>query len=188
MGEGWNVFGLYAFNKKKSDNCARCPVTTALVEALPYRVSTAAFSILVPGAHILPHSGYIGYSDRVLRCHLGLQVPQEHAVGEQFAPEPWHEELDERKGIRLRAGNQYWGWRDGGLLVFDDTHVHEAWNMTDKPRVILLLDFERPERFMPPKECIEQLLAQANKDPFKVGNLGDIYLDKLTGEHGWEET
>lgn len=75
-GSGWNVFGLFAFNKKRTDNCRLCPITTALVEALPYQVSTAAFSILVPGAHILPHTGYIGYSDRVLRCHLGLQVPK----------------------------------------------------------------------------------------------------------------
>jgi aspartyl/asparaginyl beta-hydroxylase (cupin superfamily) len=37
-GEGWNVFGLYAFNKKRTDNCKLCPFTTALIEAFPYQV------------------------------------------------------------------------------------------------------------------------------------------------------
>jgi aspartyl/asparaginyl beta-hydroxylase (cupin superfamily) len=37
-GAGWNVFGLYAFNKKRTDNCQLCPVTTALIEAFPFQV------------------------------------------------------------------------------------------------------------------------------------------------------
>ena len=35
----------------------------------------AGFSRLAPGAHIVPHRGYEGYSGYVLRLHLGLQVP-----------------------------------------------------------------------------------------------------------------
>jgi beta-hydroxylase len=29
-------------------------------------------------------------------------------------------------------------------LVFDDTVEHEAWNLSDRPRVVLLLDAVRP--------------------------------------------
>ncbi len=186
-GAGWNVFGLYAFNKKRTDNCLLCPVTTRLIEAIPFQVRTAAFSILVPGAHILPHSGYVGYSDRVLRAHLGLQVPPGAEVPAEFSPVSWDWEKPERSGCFLRAGDEKWGWREGGLLVFDDTHVHEAWNFTQQERVILLLDFTRPPEFMPPKQLLDALEAEANKDPFKVGNRGDIYLDSLTSQHGWEE-
>lgn len=175
-GEGWNVFGLYAFNKKRSDNCALCPKTAALIEAFPYQVRTAAFSILVPGAHILPHSGYIGYSDRVLRCHLGLHIPPHAAVDEKFAPTEWDEQTSKHDGCYLRAGNERWGWRDGELLVFDDTHVHEAWNFSGQERVILLLDFTRPPSVMPPQEVLVALEEQSRKDPFRVGNRGDIYL------------
>ena len=31
-GEGWNVFGMYAFNKKRTDNCKMCPVTAKMIE------------------------------------------------------------------------------------------------------------------------------------------------------------
>lgn len=186
-GEGWNVFGLYAFNKKRTDNCRLCPFTTSLIEAFPYQVRTAAFSILVPGAHILPHSGYVGYSDRVLRCHLGLQIPQGAGVGSEFKPIKWNPELGERKGCFLRAGDEKWGWDNGELLVFDDTHVHEAWNFTHQERVILLLDFSRPAEFMPPQHILDALEKESAADPFRVGNRGDVYLDALTNAHGWEE-
>lgn len=186
-GEGWNVFGLYAFNKKRTENCKLCPLTSSIVESFPYQVRTAAFSILVPGAHILPHNGYIGYSDRVLRCHLGLSIPPGAEVCEGFSPSKWDDSM-ERDGCYLRAGNERWGWRDGQLLVFDDTHVHEAWNLTKVERVILLLDFTRPPSHMPPDDVLEALEREANKDPFRVGNRGDIYLESLTGAHGWEET
>lgn len=181
-GEGWNVFGLYAFNKKRSENCALCPRTTALIEAFPLQVRTAAFSILAPGAHILPHTGYLGYSDRVLRCHLGLHVPEAASVPAGFAPAKWDEDtLDARAGCFLRAGDERWGWRDGQLLVFDDTHVHEAWNNSNEERVILLLDFQRPPEFMPPQEVLDALEAQSSKDPFKVGNRGEEYLVHWVG-------
>ena len=188
-GEGWNVFGLYAFNKKRTDNCKLCPLTAGVIEAFPYQVRTAAFSILVPGAHILPHSGYVGYSDRVLRCHLGLQIPKGAGVGSEFKPTSWSEAdaLKPREGCFLRAGDEKWGWDDGELLVFDDTHVHEAWNFTQEERVILLLDFTRPPEFMPPTEMLDRLEAEAAKDPFRVGNRGDVYLESLTTSHGWEE-
>lgn len=70
-GKGWNVFGLYAFGKRSQKGCEACPETAELLQSFPKLPHTAAFSVLVPGSHILPHSGYIGYSHRVLRCHLG---------------------------------------------------------------------------------------------------------------------
>jgi len=51
--------------------------------------------------------------------------------------------------------------------------------------VILLMDFERPPEFMPDLEELQKTIEKANLDPFTTGNKGDIYLDKLTGEHGY---
>lgn len=36
----------------------------------------AGFSALSPGCHITPHAGYAGYSDKILRSHLGLIIPE----------------------------------------------------------------------------------------------------------------
>src|ERR1043166_5064430 len=68
---GWEVFGLYAFGKKLPENCGMCPATAELVERVP-GMTTAGFSRMVPGTHISPH---VGYTSAVLRCHLGVVVP-----------------------------------------------------------------------------------------------------------------
>lgn len=36
-------------------------------------------------------------------------------------------------------------WQDGKCLIFDDTVKHEAWNYSDKTRIVLLVDFKKPE-------------------------------------------
>jgi beta-hydroxylase len=115
----WDVFGLYAFGKKNAQKCALCPETTRVVETIP-RMMTAAFSWLEPGTHIKPH---VGYTPAVLRCHLGLIVPDHCA---------------------LRVGPEVRSWQEGKCMVFDDTTEHEAWNRSDAVRVVLLIDFMKP--------------------------------------------
>jgi ornithine lipid ester-linked acyl 2-hydroxylase len=117
--EGWQTFGLYAFGVKIDKNCRLCPETTKLVETIPGLV-TAGFSALAPGTHIAPHTGY---PEGLLRCHLGLVIPEDCA-------------------IRVRDNTR--SWQEGKCLVFDDTWEHEAWNKSDRTRVILLLDFKVP--------------------------------------------
>ena len=39
------------------ENCARCPVTTRLLKALPRSYQHAFFSALTPGTHIIKHHG-----------------------------------------------------------------------------------------------------------------------------------
>jgi ornithine lipid ester-linked acyl 2-hydroxylase len=115
--EGWQTFGLYAFGVKIDKNCRLCPETTKLVETIPGLV-TAGFSVLAPGTHIAPHTGY---PEGLLRCHLGLVIPEDCAI---------------------RVSGDTRSWDEGKCLVFDDTWEHEAWNKSDRTRVILLLDFK----------------------------------------------
>jgi aspartyl/asparaginyl beta-hydroxylase (cupin superfamily) len=116
---GWEVFGLYAVGRRLEQNCASCPGLAATLEAIP-GLTTAGFSVLAPGTVIKPHRGY---TSTVLRCHLGLVVPG--ACG-------------------LRVGDEVRMWEEGRCLVFDDTFEHEAWNLSEHPRVVLLLDVVRP--------------------------------------------
>lgn len=117
-GHGWTVFGLHAFGKRIDENCARCPITTGLVESIPH-MTTAGFSALAPETRIAPHTGY---TSTVLRCHLGLVVPS---------------------GCGLRVGGETRTWEEGRCLVFDDTVRHDAWNDGTTRRVVLLVDFRR---------------------------------------------
>lgn len=119
---GWAVFGLFFFGRKLVKNCAACPQTVGLLQRVPGMV-TAGFSNMMPGAHIRPHRGY---TSAVLRCHLGLVVPS---------------------GNELRVGSETRSWSEGSCLVFDDTTEHEAWNRSDRRRVVLLLDFKREAHY-----------------------------------------
>jgi ornithine lipid ester-linked acyl 2-hydroxylase len=116
--EGWDVFGLYAFGKKQDNNCKLCPETTKLVESIP-GLTTAGFSSLEAGTHIVPH---VGYSKEVLRGHLGLFIPDNCAI---------------------RVGSETKQWQEGKCLIFDDTFEHEAWNKSNLTRIVLLFDFQK---------------------------------------------
>jgi hypothetical protein len=120
----WNVFMLYELGKKNAENCAKCPETTRIVESLPAirtMVGLTYFSNLLPGAHILPHSGP---TNMRLRCHLALNVP-------------------ERCGIRV--GGEERTWAVGKCLVFDDSFQHEAWNDSNELRTVLVIDLWHPD-------------------------------------------
>ena len=120
----WKTFFLFGYGFKAEKNCAKCPETTRLMQQIP-GMKSAMFSILAPGKHIPAHRGpYKG----VLRCHLGLIVP-----------EP-------REKIRIRVGNDFRHWEEGKGMVFDDTFNHEVWHEGDSQRVVLFIDFVRPFR------------------------------------------
>jgi beta-hydroxylase len=139
FGNGWEVFGLYAFCRKLAKNCSYCPGTTSLVEQVP-GITTAGFSALQPGTHIKPH---VGYTNTVLRCHLGLIVPEECA---------------------LRVGHETKTWQEGKCMVFDDTTEHEAWNRSSTSRVVLIIDFTRPgAAFTPPAEAVQARMQEADQ-------------------------
>jgi len=120
----WKTYFFWGYGFRSDANCARCPETTRLVEAIP-GMQTAMFSILAPGKRIPPHDGpYKG----VLRYHLGLLVP------------------DRGDAVGIRVGGQVAHWQEGQSLVFDDTYEHEAWNDSDETRVVLFVDVVRPLR------------------------------------------
>jgi aspartyl/asparaginyl beta-hydroxylase (cupin superfamily) len=117
--EGWSVFGLWALRNRLHQNCDLCPITAAAIEAVP-GMTTAGFSCLGPGTKLSPH---VGYTKSILRLHLGLIVPE---------------------NCGICVGGETRCWEEGKCLVFDDTTEHSAWNDSDKPRIVLLVDFLRP--------------------------------------------
>jgi aspartyl/asparaginyl beta-hydroxylase (cupin superfamily) len=122
--DGWKTFFFFGYGFKAERNCARCPKTAELLEAIP-GLTTAFFSILSPGKHIGEHRGpWRG----VLRYHLALAVPEPAS----------------RAGIKVNGQEAHWS--EGRSLLFDDGYPHEAWNDTDGVRVILFVDVARPLR------------------------------------------
>ena len=118
----WRLFILRFVGQDNEGNRSRCPITSSLVDQVP-GMWTAMFSVLAPGKTTPWHSGGI---KGVLRYHLGMIIPDEQACTMQI----------------FRHGRRQ--WREGRSLVFDDTYLHRAANPTDRTRVVLWLDIERP--------------------------------------------
>ena len=122
----WSAFFLIRNGEVMAENAAQCPRTLAALAGAPLprvrgRDPMVLFSVLRPGAHITPHTGFL--NSRLI-CHLPLIVPP---------------------GCRFRVGNDQREWRKGRAWVFDDSIEHEAWNPGGETRVILLFDIWRPE-------------------------------------------
>ena len=122
----WSSFYLWKDGAPVEANAARCPRTLEALEDAPLsrtpgRTPSILFSMLKPGARIPPHTGMVNTR---LICHLPLIVPP---------------------GCWLRVGNETREWREGKMLIFDDSIEHEAKNPSGELRIILLFDIWRPE-------------------------------------------
>jgi aspartate beta-hydroxylase len=121
----WSVFYLWRDGKPIDEHLRRCPRTAQLLAGLPLLdiagyAPTAFFSILDAKSHIPAHTGVT--NTRVI-VHVPLIIPP---------------------ACRFRVGSTTREWRPGEAWVFDDTIEHEAWNDSDVPRAILILDVWNP--------------------------------------------
>ena len=121
----WNVAYLYLHGLDFSENMALCPRTAHILHnVLPRHYSHAFFSVLSPGAHVTPH---YGPTNKKLRLHLPLIVPPEGKA--------W-----------LRVANDVVVLERGKVVMFDDSHEHEAANdHLTHPRVVLVMDIWHPD-------------------------------------------
>jgi aspartyl/asparaginyl beta-hydroxylase (cupin superfamily) len=121
----WGVYFLWRNGVAFPDHLARFPRTVAALQGwprgdIPGCGPSAVFSILDAKTRIPPHSGV---SNARLIVHLPLIVPE---------------------GCWFRVGAERREWHPGKALVFDDTIEHEAWNGSDTPRAVLILDIWSP--------------------------------------------
>lgn len=144
----WGVFFLWKAGEPVVENLARCPRTAAALEGwdrchLAGTAPSAVFSILDARTRIPPH---VGVNNARLIVHLPLIVPP---------------------GCGFRVGAETRGWTPGEAFVFDDTIEHEAWNDSDQPRAILILDTWNP--FL--SEAERELVTAA------TAGVGEFYGD-----------
>lgn len=118
---GWKRFYLKWYDDPLPSALAQCPKTVELLRQVP-SVHGAMFALLPPGGVLGRHRDPWAGS---LRYHLGLRTSNDDTC--------WIEVDGNRKG-----------WRDGEVMMFDETYVHEARNDSNVNRLILFCDVERP--------------------------------------------
>ena len=140
----WGVYFLWREGVAYPEHIRRCPRTVAALESWPrWEVprcgATAVFSILDAGARIPAHTGV---NNTRLIIHLPLIVPP---------------------GCGFRVGAEQREWQPGQALVFDDTIEHEAWNGSDSPRAVLILDIWNPALSVAERELVRTAVAGVNE-------------------------
>jgi aspartate beta-hydroxylase len=136
----WEAFFFFRHGVRYDANHARCPITSQVLESIELchiaeHAPEICFSILKPGTHLLAHYGVTNV--RVV-MHLPLLVPADCALNV------------------IGAGEHH--WREGELMMFDDTFQHEAWNRSDQYRVILLMDCWNPALSPVERRAVTQLI------------------------------
>jgi aspartate beta-hydroxylase len=121
----WGAYYLIRSGTPEPDHLARCPKTAELLAGAPLarvpgQAPTAFFSLLEPHTRIPAHTGV---TNTRLVCHVPLIVPP---------------------GCGFRVGAETREWKTGEAWVFDDTIEHAAWNDSDAPRAILIIDTWNP--------------------------------------------
>ncbi len=122
----WNVFMLYCYDALPHENRALCPKTCAALESIP-GLNQAFFSILDPGKSIPAHTGP---TRSYIRYHLGLRVPKVNPP-------------------KIRVKDQWYTWKEGESVLFDDSWDHEIINNATEVRAVLIVDVMRPMPALP---------------------------------------
>ena len=121
---GWKRFYLKWYGETHPSAMKLCPRTTELLQGIG-TVKAAMFATLPPGSKLVRHRDPYAGS---YRYHLGLDTPNDEACYICVDGENYH-------------------WRDGEAVMFDETYIHYAANHTERNRIILFCDVERPLKY-----------------------------------------
>ncbi|WP_448210940.1 aspartyl/asparaginyl beta-hydroxylase domain-containing protein [Colwellia sp. MEBiC06753] len=124
--KNWTALHLYKDGVLNTQLSQYLPQTMAMLEKLPlYNLSNRPFevfySVLKAGQHITPHYGLSNHS---LTVHLPIIVP-----GEGY----------------IKVADEHQQWQEGQCVAFDDSFIHEAKNLSDQNRVVLIFSIWHPE-------------------------------------------
>lgn len=114
----WKVYTLYYKGYKFFYN-KHCEKTLSILKKT--NVVNAGFSLFYPGTITTVHKGNTPYT---FRSHLGIDVPS---------------------SCEFKIENKYLSVKNGEMNFFPADLEHQAWNKSNENRIILILDFLRPE-------------------------------------------
>ena len=136
----WDAYFFYRHSRRFDAHHTRCPKTSAILDSIDLcRVANQApevcFSVIRPQSTIVAHHGV---TNTRLVMHLPLIVPRDCAL--DIVDADAHH------------------WKEGELMMFDDTFQHGAWNRSDEPRLILLMDCWNPHLTVPERAAVKLLI------------------------------
>ncbi len=126
----WKILPFYGFNIWVKDNCDLCPELTKFIKSIP-GLKTAILSKMGPDTVLTEHRGWGHHSNKVLRCHFGFDIPNNCFVS-----------VGDYEGNKIkREVKQH---EQDKWLIFDDSKFHFTYNKSNKNRIVLIIDIDRP--------------------------------------------
>jgi aspartyl/asparaginyl beta-hydroxylase (cupin superfamily) len=132
----WRLFPLI-LNGKIIRNDDLCHNTLSILNNYKKHIVNAGFSLLEVGCHIGMHKDY---DKSFYRLHIPLLIPKNNSNFDTFISEST---AKNNNLAVLQVENDYRVWKEDDYFILDDTYDHDAWNNTDEPRVVLLVDIKR---------------------------------------------
>lgn len=134
-GQTWEGFGFLLWGKRNEANIKDGDAFLKYFFPIPGLVSFS-ISVLSPRTHIIEH---FGDTDANYRLHVPILIPAS-------LPDC---------GFKVSGTDVAWD----NIFAFSDAHLHEAWNNTDKPRIILMVDVLREELLPESKNICSNVLS-----------------------------
>ena len=135
--KGWKTIVLDSYGILNKKHIKFFPKTWELVKNYP-GLSLFMVAVLKPNTTLKAH---FGDTDAIVRNHLGIIIPGELP----------------NLGIRIKTEER--SWTKDNVLSFCVVNRHKAWNHTNSDRVILMIDFVKPEYLNIKKEIWGKVLA-----------------------------
>ncbi|TRY95611.1 hypothetical protein DNTS_017821 [Danionella cerebrum] len=141
--KGQPVFPLYNAGVCVARNCRSCPGTYRTLLSLRTFISSnslgsAGFWLLAPGTSLV---GAYGPTNTRLRCHLGLQTPNQ---------------------CELVVGGEPQCWSEGHCLLVDDSFLHTIshnGDAEDGPRVVFSVDLWHPNVAAAERQALDYIFT-----------------------------
>lgn len=140
----WGSVHLYKQGKPNNEVIAKFPTVLKAMENIPLAIidgnpSEIFISVLKPETKIPPH---FGVANNVLTVHFPLVVPE---------------------GCGLRVGKDTYMQKEGEIIAFDDSYDHEAWNPSQKTRIVLIFEVWHPNLTENEKKAISATFEAREK-------------------------
>lgn len=121
----WKIIPIFSF-ESLTNKSQHFPRTLNMFK--DFEVVNIGFSKFAPDTKLTMHKGWGNLANNVLRCHLGINVPNDCYL---YVIDPYGNH-------KMQQENKKW-------IVFDDSLYHSAENKSNKERTVLILDIKRPK-------------------------------------------
>lgn len=119
----WKTDGLLFWGYFMKKNHKYFKYSWKAIKEIPGLVSFS-ISVLEPNSSIKEHNGD---TNAIIRVHLPLVVPEG------------------LPNCSFTVNGETKAWQEGKPMLFNDAQIHSAQNLSDKRRIVLLIDVIRPE-------------------------------------------